>query len=325
MSLVCQTENEAGRLISLVEAPLRAKAEALLGAVSSTGSLIVAYSGGVDSSLLAFVARRMLGKRAVIAIAVSPSLPSSELADARRQSEQLDFDHIEIGTEEVDKEEYRQNTGNRCFFCKATLFEHLEKLKIERHISAIAYGANMDDLSDTRPGHEAARVYGVIAPLVQAELYKSEIRSLAKSWGLSSWDRPQAACLSSRFPDFVYITPERLSLVERAEEVVRSRGFRQVRVRFRQESTQGQNSADVSKANLSKADLSGAERGGADLVRLALVEVGEAELPNLFLNQSLMDELTESILSLGFARVIFDPTGYRQGKANSISAGGALG
>lgn len=151
----------------------------MLDRLSSLESVIVAYSGGVDSSVLAYFARLALGKKALIAIALSPSLARAELDAARLQARQFDFDLLEIETDEVGLDDYRRNDGMRCFFCKSTLFEYLQAIQIERSINAIAYGANLDDLADVRPGHQAAARYKVAAPLLESQLYKSEIRSLA--------------------------------------------------------------------------------------------------------------------------------------------------
>ncbi len=259
-------------------------------------SVIVAYSGGVDSSLLALVARQELGARALITIAISPSLASWERADAIAQAKQFDFDLLSIATDEVDNPLYRANAGNRCFFCKATLFDYLLELKAERHINAIVYGANMDDLSDVRPGHLAAKAAGVKAPLIDAGLTKSEIRYLARELGLPSCDRPQAACLSSRFADGIYVDKDRLSLVEASEAYIRSLGFEQLRVRYIDSAT------------------------GAD----ARVEVGVEQLSWLLRDSDLQETICRELKSIGFNNVVIDKEGYRQGKANASLAQGKV-
>lgn len=276
------------RLLPPLRLVMNTKERALRHRLQELQSLVVAYSGGVDSSLLAKLAKEELGERALVVIAVSPSLASNELRDARQQAQAHNFDLLEISTEEVDKPEYQANTGNRCFFCKATLFEHLTRLKDERQLVAIVYGANMDDLSDTRPGHLAAKQAGVLAPFIDCQVYKSDIREMAAGLGLSSFDRPQAACLSSRFPDFTIVSAERLRQVESAEEIVRSYGFRQLRVRFIE---------DVQRSS-----------AGARL------EVGADELSNL--TAPIRTQIADDFVALGFASTEFDETGYSQGKAN---------
>jgi len=255
-------------------------------------SVIVAYSGGVDSSLLALVARQELGPQALITIAISPSLATWEREDAVAQAKQFDFDLLELNTDEVDNPLYRANAGNRCFFCKATLFDYLLKLKAERQFDAIIYGANVDDLSDVRPGHLAAKAAGVKAPLIDAGLTKGEIRYLAGELGLPSCDRPQAACLSSRFADGIYVDADRLRLVEQAEAYIRNLGFEQLRVRYIDNGT------------------------GAD----ARVEVGIDKLSWLLGDSNLQENICKKLQSIGFKNVAIDSEGYRQGKANNSLA-----
>ena len=238
--------------------------------------------------MLAFHARKVLGKKALVVIAVSESLARHELLDARKQALDFGFDLEEIATDELLNPLYRANTGNRCFFCKATLFDHLLRLKIEKSMpyAGIVYGANLDDLDDVRPGHQAAKAAGALAPFVDVGLYKSEIRRLAAVAGLPSKDRPQAACLSSRFPVNVTVDADRLKMVEQAEAIVRAAGFEQIRVRYR---------LDEHKA------------------AFAAIEIGQQELSRMV--PDVVAALHEPIVALGFSRIYIDPRGYRQGGA----------
>jgi uncharacterized protein len=266
--------------------------------LQSAKSIIIAYSGGVDSSLLAFYARKTLGKEAKIVIAISPSLAEEELEAARSQSRQFDWDLIEIRTDEVDNPDYQRNDTMRCYFCKSTLFDQLERIANDLKIENVAYGANLDDLADFRPGHKAARERNVLSPLQSAKLTKPEIRELARAAGLPSWDRPQAACLSSRFPTFELVTASALSRVDRAERFAHSLGFKQVRVR---------NHSLVS---------SGADAPGETNILLARLEVEQSELIRFAQNPELFGQIDEEFKRLGFKFVTLDLGGYRQGSAN---------
>ncbi len=258
----------------------------LCNSLQLLGSVVIAYSGGVDSSLLAYYARRVLGSKALILIAVSPSLAQSELDFARQQGKQFCWDVLEIATDEVEKPEYKANNAMRCYFCKTELFQFMQKIALEKNFKYLAYGANLNDLADFRPGHQAAKEFKVLSPLQEAQLSKEEIRYLAKLAGLPSWDRPQAACLSSRFPTFTPITPDKLSLVDRAESALKSLGLKQVRVRHHDNE--------------------------------ARIEVGADELAVFLANKDQQSIATTKLKELGYKEVIIDPEGYRQGSANII-------
>lgn len=247
--------------------------------------LIVAYSGGVDSSLLAYYARAVLKEQCKIAIAVSPSLAAEELEAARAQAQSFNWNLVEIQTDEVSRPEYQRNDARRCYFCKNVLFDALDQMAVAAGCPYVAYGANIDDLKDFRPGHKAASEHKVLSPLQDVGLTKEEIRSLAREAGLPSWDRPQAACLSSRFPTSVPVTIAGLAQVEEAERYLHSLGFRQVRVRHH-----------------------------SDLARL---EVDKHELPRLSRDPELWEKVVSQLKQIGYAQVELDMEGYRQGSANA--------
>lgn len=261
-----------------------AKVEQLKTSISRLENVMIAYSGGVDSSLLSYYSKLILKGRASVVIAISASLAQDELAFARRQGAQFGWQVIEIHTEEVGKPEYQRNDKMRCYFCKSTLFETMQKLAAQEGIKNLAYGAIVDDLSDFRPGSIAATEYRVLAPLQEAGLTKEEIRHLAQLAGLPSWNRPQAACLSSRFPTLQAIDVTSLSQVDKAESLLRARGFRQVRVRHHND--------------------------------LARIEVGSEEMPLFAAGDNLLKEIVAELKQLGYKYVALDLEGYRQGSAN---------
>jgi len=246
--------------------------------------VLVAFSGGVDSTVLAKLARDTLGKADVVAVtADSPSLARNDLHDATRLAAHLDLDHVIIATKEVEDATYRANTRGRCYICKGTLFDELAELALARDIPAVLYGAIGDDLNDERPGHQAARERRVRAPLQEAGLAKWDVRELARCLGLPNWDRPQDACLASRVPHGSEVTEDKLKQIEAAEAFLRTQGFRQVRVRH--------------------------------LGAGARVEV-EPEAVARFTDVALLSETEAVLRSLGFEDVVIDPLGYRPGGAN---------
>lgn len=278
-------------LVSLVAgskldaALLAEKERKLFDQLAGMRRVVVAYSGGTDSAYLAWAARRMLGEDAIAITADSASIPESYKRDAEAFARECGIRHEYIETHEFDNPDYVKNDPNRCFHCKDELFTCLDAIASERGIEHIVYGVNVDDLGDYRPGQRAAKLHQVKAPLVDAGLTKAEIRELSRLAGLSTWDRPASACLSSRVPYGTPVTPETIKTVERGEEAIRALGFRQFRVRFH-----------------------------GELVR---IEVAKDEL-----GRALTPEMAQAFVAifkpLGFHYVTIDLEGYRQGSLNSV-------
>ncbi len=268
----------------LEPAVLRAKQDALLADLAGLGPLIVAYSGGTDSAYLAWAAHRALGEAAVAITADSASIPESHKRDAEAFAREQGFRHEYVGTNEFENPDYVKNDKDRCFHCKDELFRVLEAVGQQRGIEHIVYGVNVDDLGDYRPGQKAAVRHGVRAPLVDAGLTKREIRELSRMAGLSSWDRPAAACLSSRIPYGTPVTKETVKTVERGEEEIKALGFRQFRVRYH-----------------------------GELVR---IEIARDELARA-LTLEMAEAFTAIFKPLGFLYVTVDLEGYRQGSLNA--------
>jgi len=247
------------------------------------GSAIVAFSGGVDSSLALAVAARALPKEKVLAVTSNNEtyLPS-ELDLAREFADSLGVEHLIIDTRELDNSNYASNPTNRCYFCKSTLYTDLANLAAEKGYACVVDGANKDDEGDYRPGRKAARELGVVSVLSEAGMTKAEVRELAKHLELPTWDKPALACLSSRFPYGQEITPEKLSQVARAEEYLRREGFLQVRVRHHGE--------------------------------IARLEVGPEELERAF---AMREEISAELLDAGFLYVTLDLAGYKPGSLNA--------
>lgn len=255
----------------------------LLARLAETSSLIVALSGGADSAYLAWAAQRALGDRALSVTAVSPSFSAHDRNAVEEFVRAFSIHHEFVDTHEMENPAYRANAPDRCFFCKDELFSVLDKLAQQRGFAATAYGVNADDTLDFRPGHRAATQHRVLAPLLDAALHKTEIRFLSERAGLPSWDRPASACLASRIPYGTEVTPERLSLIERAEAVLRELGFRQFRVRLHD--------------------------------KLARVEIAPDEMSQAF-SSEMSCEIVKKLKSLGFSYVALDLEGYRQGSLN---------
>jgi uncharacterized protein len=247
------------------------------------GSVVVAYSGGIDSAYLAYAAKRELGQRALAVTGESPSYPDFQRQDAVSVVKQFDIPHEFLNTEEIHDASYQANPPNRCYFCKHELFTKLSRLAEERGFAYVCDGNNADDVGDYRPGRQAARELNVRSPLIEVGLSKAEIRTLAKSAGLPIWDRPASACLSSRIPYGMPVTIEKLSVIERGEARLRALGFSLMRVRHH-----------------------------GDVVRL---EIATEELPKA-LNLEMARQIAAAFKQLGFKYVTLDLEGYRTGALN---------
>jgi len=267
------------------ETDLSTKSSQLQAELRSLGRLLIAYSGGVDSAYLAWAAHGALGTGMLAVIADSPSLARIQLTDAVAFADEQAIPLEVISTSELDRPEYARNDGQRCFQCKDELFAVMEKLRAARGFDAIAYGVNLDDQGDFRPGQQAARDHHVAAPLLKAGLTKQEIRELARQAGLRIWDKPASACLSSRIEYGRPVTREALDVVERGEDAVRALGFRQFRVRHH-----------------------------GDIVR---IEIAREELERA-LNPAMAAQFTAVFKALGFKFVTLDLEGFRSGSMNAL-------
>jgi pyridinium-3,5-biscarboxylic acid mononucleotide sulfurtransferase len=279
--------------------------------LESYGSCLVAYSGGVDSVFLAYVARDVLGSRAMAAIADSPSLPRREFDDALALAAQFEFPVRVVRTKEFDNANYLSNPNNRCYFCKHELFTELEPLARAEGFSVLAYGENASDVGDFRPGATAAAEFQVRAPLKEAGLTKAEIRELSSTLGLPTADKPQMACLSSRIPYGEPVSPEKLRMIEAAENVLRDLGFYDVRVRHHELGT-GSRSVLTSPGPSSGV---ASETFRSPLLHLARIEVGFTELSKFLVNGTSL-KIAEALKQVGYAHVTLDLQGYRRGSTN---------
>lgn len=249
------------------------------------GSLVIAYSGGVDSTFLTKVAFDVLGDKVIAVTARSSTYPEREFNEAIEYIGKIGAQHIVIISEELDIEGFSSNPVNRCYYCKKELFQKVKNIAEQHGVLYVADGSNYDDLNDFRPGMQAAKELEVVSPLKYAKLTKEDIRTLSKNLGLPTWDKPSYACLSSRFPYGHTITREKLSMVEKAEDYLVGLGFKQIRVRHHEQ--------------------------------IARIEVGEKEFDK-FLEKEFISRVAKYFKSLGFAYVCLDLEGYRTGSMNEV-------
>ncbi len=270
---------------STPELSLLEKQQSLEAHLGSLGRLLIAYSGGIDSAYLAFVAHRILGDEMLAVLADSPSLARAQMRDALAFAEEHAIPLRVIATGEMERPEYRRNDAMRCFHCKDELFSVMDAFAAEHGFATVAYGVNVDDQGDFRPGQKAAKQHGVVAPLLAAQLDKAEIRELARRAELRLWDKPASACLSSRIEYGRPVTREALEQVEKGEDALRAMGFRQFRVRH---------------------------HGEIARIEIARDELSKAMTPEMAL------EFTRIFKALGFTYVTLDLEGFRSGSMNSL-------
>jgi len=247
------------------------------------GSAVVAFSGGIDSTLVLAVANKVLGKRVLAVTAKSDSVPERELQAAQELTQALNIKHKIVKTEEMSSPNYLKNPANRCYYCKSELYTKLATVANQYKITNIINGINLDDLGDHRPGITAAKEAGIISPLVESQFNKQDVRSLAREMGLSNWEKPALACLSSRIPYGQPVTSKKLSMIDEAEEIFLAEGFREVRVRHYGD--------------------------------MASIELLKTEIPSLMKN-GLYEKTIDRLKKIGFQKITIDPEGYRSGSLN---------
>ena len=272
-------------MVQAIDKELQNKRVYLVDILSKMDRVIIAYSGGVDSAFLAAVANEVLGNNALSVTAVSPSLAPSELEDAQSLAQDLGLNYRTINTNEIDREDYSANNPDRCFFCKDELYSHLIKFCGEENYNFVVNGTNVDDLGDYRPGLDAATQYCVRSPLVEANLEKKDIRVLSREMGLPTWDKPAQACLSSRIPYGTMVTVEALTTIAKAEKYLRTKGFKQLRVRHHE---------SIARIEISADDF------------------------DVLTSEPLRTEVPSYFKSLGYSYVTLDLEGFRSGSLNEI-------
>ena len=272
-------------MVQTSDKTLLQKRSDLVNILEQMRSVIVAYSGGVDSAFLAAVANEVLGRKALSVTAVSPSLAPSELDEATDLANRIGLNFMTIETNEIDRPDYQANNPDRCFFCKDELYTHLVRFAEEESFDSIVNGTNVDDLGDYRPGIEAAKQYGVRSPLVEAELTKDDIRALSRDMDLPTWDKPAQACLSSRIPYGTTVTVEALTKIAKAEQFLRSKGFKQLRVRHHE---------TIARIEIEPSDFSA------------------------ITSEPLRSEINQEFKNIGYSYITLDLDGFRSGSLNEI-------